>query len=88
MDLLLSFSVFLFAILPWLPFLNGVYGHDIVSAIYSLDKNKKGEIILYKDTVNASIGHFFHIMFLLKFWDKYNAKAFYTIMCVYCAISA
>lgn len=88
MEILLSFLTFLFGIIAWCPFLNNVYGHDIVSAIYSLDKNNKGETILYKDTVNASIGHFFHIMLLLKFWDKHNAKAFYGIMCVYCATSA
>jgi len=88
MEILLSFFAFIFAIIAWCPFLNNVYGHDIVSAIYSSDKNNKGETILYKDTVNASIGHFFHIMLLLKFWDKHNTKAFYGIMCVYCATSA
>ena len=88
MELFLSFAVFLFGILTWLPFINGVYGHDVAGTIVCWDHCLKTGDHLYNDTANPSVGHFFHISFLIKLWGKFNAKAFYGIMCVYCAISS
>ena len=88
MEILLCFFIIIFSIITWLPFLNNVYGHDTAAAICDLDSNIRGETILYKDMVNASIGHFFHIYLLVKLWGKFNSKAFYGIMCAYCSITA
>jgi len=87
MEIFLSFFIFLFGILVWLPFINGVYNHDVAGALCCLDRCFKNGDNLYKDTANMSIGHFFHIILLMKVWGKYNTKAFYGIMCIYCSIS-
>ncbi len=87
MEMYASIIVFLFGIITWIPFLNGVYGHDIASNNYIVNQGKRGNLIFYKDTLNCAVGHYFHTMFLQRFWDKYNTKAFYRIMCFYTSIS-
>lgn len=87
MELTLSLFVFLFGVLTWIPFLNGVYGQDQVAQLYVVDRSKKGDYVFYKDSPVAAIGHYFHTILMLSFFNKYNSKAFYWIMCIYCSIS-
>ena len=89
MELLIIFVVIGFGVITWLPFLNGTYAHDVVSGISHLvDSKRKDGFIFYKDTSAASIGHFFHLMLIIKIWGKYNTKAFYGFMCFYTTLSS
>ncbi len=83
MEYYCAFLIFTFGIITWIPFLNGVYGHDLASIMYWVDRSKRGDHVLYKDTCNLAIGHFLHIFFMQGIWSKYNTKAFYWIMCIY-----
>ncbi len=88
MEYYISILVFAFGIITWIPFLNGVYGHDVASNLYLVNQAKKGNIVINKDSLNSAVGHYFHTMFLQRFWDRYNTKAFYGIMCLYTSASA
>jgi tetratricopeptide (TPR) repeat protein len=88
MEYIVTISVFVFGIITWIPFLNGVYGHDVAGAMYWVDRMKKGDLILYKDVCLLPIGHLMHIIFMQLFWKKENTKAYYWIMCIYNSFSA
>ncbi|MCP4267821.1 MAG: tetratricopeptide repeat protein [Candidatus Brocadiaceae bacterium] len=88
MEMYASIAIFLFGIITWIPFLNGVYGHDVAGNMHHVDQVKKNKFVLYKDTLTPAVGHYFHTMFMQIFWDKYNTKAFYWIMCLYTSISS
>jgi len=88
MEYYYSIFVFLFGIITWIPFLNGVYGHDQALHAYWVDRCKKGDLVLYKQHCNSAIGHYLHFFFLQLFWGKYNTKAFYWFMCLYTSTSS
>ncbi len=88
MEYYISILVFVFGVITWIPFLNGVYGHDIASNQYIVEQSRNRNIIFYKDTLMSPIGHYLHTIFMQIFWDKYNTKAFYWIMCLYTSISS
>lgn len=88
MEYYISILVFVFGIITWIPLINGVLGHDIVSNISLVDRCSKLKKDFYSESVTSSIGHFFHLMFLVKFFGKHNAKAFNSIMCFFCSLSA
>lgn len=88
MEYYIGLFVFAFGIISWVPFLNGVYGHDLASIMYWVDRSRRGDHVLYKDTCNLAIGHFLHIMLMQSIWSKYNTKAFYWIMCIYSSLTS
>lgn len=88
MTLFLSLLSFFFGVFAWIPFLNNIYSQDYAVNVYCVDQSRKKKMVLYKDSPNASIGHFFHVFFMQMFWDKFNTKAFYWILCIYTSLTA
>ncbi len=88
MEYYLSISVFVFGIITWIPLINGVLGHDVASVVTWVDHCRKEKEHIYYGTPTVSIGHLFHLMVLVKFFGKYNAKAFYSIMCFICSVGS
>jgi len=84
----ISIFVFAFGIITWIPFINGVYGHDVAYNMYVVERSKKGNFVFYKDYFMSPIGHYLHTIFMQSICDKSNTKAFYWIMCLNCSLSA
>jgi hypothetical protein len=88
MDIYLGSALaFGFNLLIWLPFINQVYSQDIASGQVCVDRARRGWIVWYRDQNVASIGHYFLIWFMRLFFAKENAKAFYSLMALYNALT-
>ena len=87
-EYIISIFIFIFGIITWIPFLNGVYGTDVAGGMYVVDIMKRGKLVPYKDLHLSAIGHYYHMFAMQRFWKKENTKAFYWIMCLYSSLSA